>query len=79
MLEIAAAGFTFPARLEEEAAPLTVARFRTMLPFEERIIHARWSGESAWIPWGDLDLGDRPGERDVLPRARASCCSTRAA
>jgi len=27
-----------------------------MLPLESRIIQARWSGESAWIPFGDLHL-----------------------
>jgi len=27
------------------------------LPYKERIIHVRWSGESCWIPLGDLDLG----------------------
>ena len=53
MLEIVAAGFTFRARFEEADAPATVAAFRAILPFEERIIHCRWSGESNWIPWGD--------------------------
>ena len=38
-------------------APKTVAKFRAMLPYRERIIHVRWSGESCWIPLGDLDLG----------------------
>ena len=28
-----------------------------MLPYRERIIHVRWSGEACWIPLGDLDLG----------------------
>jgi hypothetical protein len=28
-----------------------------MLPLRSRIIQARWSGEAAWIPFGDLDLG----------------------
>ena len=28
-----------------------------MLPFHSKIIHVRWSGESAWIPLGDLDIG----------------------
>ncbi len=27
-----------------------------MLPLETRIIQARWSGESAWIPFGDMNL-----------------------
>ena len=27
-----------------------------MLPYKERIIHVRWSGEACWIPLGDLDL-----------------------
>jgi hypothetical protein len=29
----------------------------TLLPYRERIIHVRWSGEGCWIPLGDLDLG----------------------
>ena len=57
MLEIVAAGFTFRARFLEEEAPHTVAAFRKILPFEDRIIHCRWSGESNWIPWGDRELG----------------------
>jgi hypothetical protein len=27
-----------------------------MLPYRERIIHVRWSGEACWIPLGSLDL-----------------------
>ena len=57
MLEIEAAGLRFVARWEEELAPQTVAAFRGILPFEDRIIHVRWSGESNWIPWGDRELG----------------------
>jgi hypothetical protein len=57
MIEIEAAGFRFLARWEEEGAPQTVAAFRGILPFEDRIIHCRWSGESNWIPWGDRELG----------------------
>ena len=79
MLEIVAAGFTFRARFEEADAPATVAAFRAILPFEDRIIHCRWSGESNWIPWGDRELGIGAGERDLLPGARASSCSSRAA
>ena len=57
MLEIAAGDYRFVARLEEELAPETVAAFRKLLPLESRIIHARWSGESCWIPFGELDVG----------------------
>ena len=27
------------------------------LPFRNKIIHVRWSGEAAWIPLGDFDFG----------------------
>jgi uncharacterized protein DUF3830 len=57
VLQIRAAGFEFAARLEEEAAPTTVAAFRGMLPLASQIIHVRWSGEGGWIPMGDLDVG----------------------
>ena len=56
MLEIVVGEYSFVARLEEEAAPATVAAFRRMLPLESRIIHARWSGESCWIPLGELEV-----------------------
>ena len=56
MLKIRVGGLAFEARLEEEAAPRTVATFRRLLQLRSKIIQARWSGESAWIPFGDLDL-----------------------
>ena len=67
MIEIEAAGFRFVARWEEEAAPQTVAAFRRILPFEDRIIHCRWSGESNWIPWGDRELGVGPENATSYP------------
>ena len=57
ILHIKAGPFDFEARMEEEAAPKTCARFKSLLPYRERIIHVRWSGEGCWIPLGDLDLG----------------------
>ena len=57
LIEIEAGPFVFKARFEEAAAPKTVAKFRSLLPYRERIIHVRWSGEGCWIPLGDLDLG----------------------
>ena len=67
MIEIAVADFRFVARFEEEDAPTTVAAFRAMLPLSTRIIHARWSGEAAWIPWGDLDVGLGPENATRFP------------
>jgi len=57
MIEIIAGPYRFAARFEEQDAPKTVAKFRSLLPYKERIIHVRWSGEACWIPLGDLDLG----------------------
>jgi Protein of unknown function (DUF3830) len=56
-IRIKAGRFQFVARFEAERAPKTCAKFRSMLPYKERIIHVRWSGEACWIPLGDLDLG----------------------
>lgn len=47
----------FGVKLEEENAPKTCAAFLTLLPWKNKLIQARWSGESAWIPLGDFDLG----------------------
>ena len=57
MLEVAVGTLRFGCRWEEALAPKTCAAFRHLLPFREKIIQARWSGEAAWIPLGDLDIG----------------------
>jgi uncharacterized protein DUF3830 len=67
VLEIVSGDFRFVARLEEEAAPRTVAAFRRLLPLESRIIHARWSGEACWIPFGELDVGLGPENATSYP------------
>ena len=54
-LNITAGPHEFTARLEEEKAPKTCAAFSALLPFESKIIHVRWSGESCWIPMGDFE------------------------
>ena len=56
-VDITAGPYKFVARLEEKLAPKTCVKFKTLLPYNERIIHVRWSGEGCWIPLGDLDLG----------------------
>ena len=58
MLRIRVAGFELDARFEEDRSPRTVAFVRTMLPYESKLIQARWSGQAAWIPMGDFDVGD---------------------
>lgn len=58
-IRITAGPFAFRARLETAGAPQTCAKFQSLLPFRQKIIHVRWSGEACWIPLGDLDLGLR--------------------
>jgi hypothetical protein len=55
-LNITAAGLSFTARLERELAPRTCAAFEAMLPFTHSMVQARWSGEAAWVPLGNLAL-----------------------
>lgn len=56
-VRITVGSLVFTARLESADAPETCALFRTLLPFHSKLIHARWSGEAAWIPLGDFDPG----------------------
>jgi hypothetical protein len=55
-IEIVVGDMRFRARLEADLAPKTCATFRAMLPLKTKIIHARWSGEACWIPFGELEL-----------------------
>jgi len=56
MLRIRVGELAFTARYED-AAPRTVAAFDAVLPFRQKLIQARWSGESAWVPLGEYQLG----------------------
>jgi hypothetical protein len=67
VLKIVSGDFRFAGQLEEERAPATVAAFRRLLPLESQIIHARWSGEACWIPFGDLDVGFGPEDPTCYP------------
>jgi hypothetical protein len=67
VLAITAGALAFTARLEEAAAPVTVAAFRRLLPLESKIIHVRWSGEGGWVPMGDLDVGIGPENATRYP------------
>ena len=72
-VKIKVGGLRFAARFEEAAAPLTCAAFRTLLPFEKQMLQARWSGEAAWVPLGNLSLDlplenatSHPSRGDIL-------------
>jgi hypothetical protein len=75
-LRITAGKYIFEARFEIALAPKTCAIFKKLLPYEEKAIHVRWSGEAVWIPLGELDLGltyenhtsfPAPGQMIVYP------------
>lgn len=56
-LRITIGSLEFTAHMEELDAPKTCAAFHKLLPFQNKIVHARWSGEAAWIPLGEQNLG----------------------
>jgi hypothetical protein len=73
LLRITVGPYEYTARMEEDDAPQTCAAFAKLLPYHQKIIHARWSGEACWIPLGDfkLDVGyenhtSHPAPGDVL-------------
>jgi len=66
--------------LEQARAPLTCAAFVKLLPLRGHLIQARWSGEAAWVPLGDLDVGvgvenavhrPEPGQLLLYPTAES--------
>jgi len=73
MLSITVGPFRYTAQMEEANAPETCAAFLKLLPYRQKIIHCRWSGESCWIPLGDFKLGvgfenhtSHPSRGDIL-------------
>ena len=71
-LRVVLAGEVFTAALNPDA-PLTVAAFIKLLPYRQKMIHVRWSGEACWIPLGEFQLGvgfenhtSHPAPGDVL-------------
>ena|SRR5437870_7334035 len=57
----------FSARFETRAASRTCAAFAKLLPFQGELLQARWSGEAAWVPLGDLDVGVGPENATATP------------
>lgn len=55
-IHITAAKMSFIAETHPDA-PATVAAFLRLLPYTQKIIHVKWSGEGVWVPLGDFQLG----------------------
>jgi hypothetical protein len=81
-LKISAGAFTFEGQLETELAPLTCAAFMKLLPYRQKVIHVRWSGEGVWVPLGDehFDLKyenhtsyPAPGQMILYPGGISEC------
>ena len=71
-VRITAGGFVFIAETHPDA-PLTVAAFSKLMPYRQKLIHVRWSGEGCWVPLGDFELGvgyenhtSHPSRGDIL-------------
>lgn len=70
------------ARLETELAPHTCAAFRALLPLRGKVLQARWSGQSIWMPLHGLktrvpeeNLKHQPAPGEVLfyPEGVSDC------
>jgi hypothetical protein len=57
VLVITVGSLGFRARLERDTAPRTCEALLRVLPLDGKLLQARWSGEAAWLPLGNLDLG----------------------
>ena len=55
-IQVLVGPFRFVGRLEDKLAPLTSKAFASLLPYKQKIIHARWSGEACWIPLGSKNF-----------------------
>jgi len=56
-IRITTAGLSFLAETHADA-PDTVAAFLKLLPYQQKFIHVRWSGEGCWVPLGDYQLNN---------------------
>jgi uncharacterized protein DUF3830 len=72
LVRIVAGSQRFVAAMNPQA-PRTVAAFLALLPYRQKLIHVRWSGEAMWIPLGDFKLGvgfenhtSHPSAGDIL-------------
>ena len=58
---------TFPGRFERQTAPKAVAWLIKRLPLQGTALHARWSGEAAWMPL-NLAVDVDPENATAYPR-----------
>jgi len=72
LIQVTAGGLRFVAQTHPDA-PQTVAAFMKLLPYRQKLIHVRWSGEGCWVPLGEFQLGvgfenhtSHPSVGDVL-------------
>lgn len=47
---------SFDARLETNLAPKTSSVFEKLLPYKNKVVHVRWSGEGVWVPLGETNF-----------------------
>jgi hypothetical protein len=55
LIRITAGGMLFRAETHPDA-PVTAAAFMKLLPYRQKLIHVRWSGEAVWVPLGEWKL-----------------------
>jgi hypothetical protein len=81
-LRVTAGAHVFDARLETALAPKTCEAILRLLPYRQKVIHVRWSGEGVWIPLGDnhFDLPwenhtsyPAPGQMILYPGGLSEC------
>jgi len=56
-IRVVAGPYEFEATFETQLAPKTCDVFKKLLPYRQKLIHVRWSGEGCWIPLGETDFG----------------------
>ena len=66
-IKITVGTYFLTGELQKKLAPKTCSEFLKLLPFKQKLIQARWSGQSAWIPLGDLQLDVGPENQTSTP------------
>jgi hypothetical protein len=81
-LKITSGSFIFDAQLETDRAPKTCSALISLLPYRQKLIHVRWSGEAVWVPLGEknFDLSwenhtsyPTPGQMILYPGGISEC------